>query len=91
MQKHASEEESLIHKVSVLDENTWSSPLPLMYKEKLSKRDMQSFENRIISRERGFSEINAVVTLLRSQLKIENVSSLMLIKMIGPPLILLPW
>lgn len=36
--------------------------------------------------ERGFSEMNTVVTPLRSQLKIENVSALMFIKMVGPPL-----
>uniref|UniRef100_A0A0E9WX86 HAT C-terminal dimerisation domain-containing protein n=1 Tax=Anguilla anguilla TaxID=7936 RepID=A0A0E9WX86_ANGAN len=36
--------------------------------------------------ERGFSEMNPVVTPLHSQLKIENVSALMFIKMVGPPL-----
>ena len=36
--------------------------------------------------ERGFSEMNNVVTPLRSRLNLENVSALMFIKLVGPPL-----
>ena len=36
--------------------------------------------------ERGFSEMNAVVISMRSQLKTQNVSALMFIQMVGPPL-----
>ena len=36
--------------------------------------------------ERGFSKMNAIVTPLRSLLRIENVSSLMFINIVGPPL-----
>jgi len=36
--------------------------------------------------EAGFSEVHVFATLMRSQLKIENVSALMFIKLVGPPL-----
>uniref|UniRef100_A0A0E9X9S5 HAT C-terminal dimerisation domain-containing protein n=1 Tax=Anguilla anguilla TaxID=7936 RepID=A0A0E9X9S5_ANGAN len=36
--------------------------------------------------ERGFSVMNTVVSPLRTQLKVENVSCLMFINIVGPPL-----
>lgn len=36
--------------------------------------------------ERGFSEMNNVITPLRSKLNTENVSALMFIKVVGPPI-----
>lgn len=36
--------------------------------------------------ERGFSAMNIIVSPLRNQLKIVNVSSLMFVKLVGPPL-----
>ena len=36
--------------------------------------------------ERGFSAMNSVLSTLRNKLRIEHVSSLMFIKLVGPPL-----
>lgn len=69
-----SEEESLFHKVSVLDKNTWPSPLPLIYGENEGRELCNHFKIGFTVIKQGYRDFkdNSSATIPKSFLKLKH-------------------